>query len=219
MTTDEGTIKYDGDWTPGPAPDTEATRLLEQWRRPLYQAGLIGHYKELGIGFGNLSVRTRAPGQFIISGTQTGHIATSCGEHYALVTDYDIAGNRVSSTGPVQASSESLTHAAIYELDDALDAVVHIHNHALWQELRDQLPTTAADVRYGTPAMAQEFLRLYRDTELSSLGIAVMAGHEDGLVSIGRSLQEAAERILSLNFLDSDRTQKKAKSSTGFDPG
>jgi hypothetical protein len=67
--------------------------------------------------------------------------------------------------------------------------------------------------------MAQEFLRLYRDTELSSLGIAVMAGHEDGLVSIGRSLQEAAERILSLDFLDSDRTQKKAKCSTGFDPG
>lgn len=198
MTLDEGTIKYDSDWTPGPAPDTEATRLLEEWRRPLYQAGLIGHYKELGIGFGNLSVRTPAPRQFIISGTQTGHIAKTCGDHYSLVTDYDIAGNRVSSSGPVRASSESLTHAAIYELDDALNAVVHVHNHWLWQELRDQLPTTAADVPYGTPEMAQEFLRLYRDTELSSRGIAVMAGHDDGLISIGRSVQEAADRILSL---------------------
>ena len=47
--------------------------------------------------------------EFVISGTQTGSVAQTGGQHYARVTDYDIDANRVSSTGPVEASSESLT--------------------------------------------------------------------------------------------------------------
>jgi hypothetical protein len=47
--------------------------------------------------------------------------------------------------------------------------------------------------------MAREFGRLYRDTDFRTGGIAVMAGHEAGLVSAGRSLEEATERILSIN--------------------
>jgi hypothetical protein len=46
--------------------------------------------------------------------------------------------------------------------------------------------------------MAREFSRLYSDTAFSAEGIAVMAGHEEGLVSIGRTLEEASNRILAL---------------------
>lgn len=198
MSIDEGYIKYDSDWTPGPVPAQELTSLLDTWRRPLFDAGLIGHYEDLGVGYGNLSVRFGLSDQFIISGTQTGHIADTDGQHYALVTHYDIDTNRVSSTGPVQASSESLTHAAIYELHEAINAVVHVHSRALWDSLKDQLPTTAADISYGTPAMAREFTRLYRDTSFRASGVAVMAGHDEGIVSIGRDLEEAATRILAL---------------------
>lgn len=198
MTIDEGYIKYDSDWTPGPAPDQELTSLLNSWRRPLFDAGLIGHYKDLGVGYGNLSVRLGSSEQFIISGTQTGHIADTDGQHYAHVTRYDINRNRVSSVGPAQASSESLTHAAIYELSNAINAVVHVHSRALWDELRDQLPTTAAEVSYGTPEMAREFTRLYGDTSFRASGVAVMAGHDEGIISIGRDLEEAATRILAL---------------------
>ena len=198
MTIDEGYIKYDSDWTPGPVPAQELTSLLDTWRRPLFDAGLIGHYEDLGVGFGNLSVRFGLSEQFIISGTQTGHIADTDGQHYALVTHYDIDRNRVSSTGSVQASSESLTHAAIYELNESIHAVVHVHSRALWESLKDQLPTTAADVSYGTPEMAREFTRLYRDTSFRASGVAVMAGHDEGMVSIGCDLEEAAMRILAL---------------------
>jgi ribulose-5-phosphate 4-epimerase/fuculose-1-phosphate aldolase len=198
LTIDEGYIKYDSDWTPGPAPTRECTSLLNKWRRPLFDAGLIGHYEDLGVGYGNLSVRLGLSEQFIISGTQTGHIADTGGQHYALVSRYDIDENRVSSTGPVQASSESLTHAAIYELSDAINAVVHVHSRNLWDSLKDQLPTTAADVSYGTPEMAREFIRLYRDTSFSASGVAIMAGHDEGIISIGRDLEEAATRILAL---------------------
>lgn len=194
MTIDEGYIKYVSDWTPGPAPDAAAAQLLERWRRPLYDAGLIGHYDDLGVGFGNISVR-HGDG-FIISATQTGHLARTDPGHYALVTGYDIERNTVSSTGPLQASSEALTHAAIYELDDRIGAVVHVHSEALWRELMNTVPTTSPEISYGTPEMAREFGRLYADTEFVTQGVAVMAGHDEGIVTIGASLGEASRRIL-----------------------
>lgn len=198
MTIDEGYIKYDSHWTEGPAPDATLAAEVERWRAPLFQAGLIGHYAKLGIGYGNLSVRTRTPGQFIITGTQTGHLPETAPEHYALVTETDIPGNAVWSTGPVRASSEAMTHAALYALSDAIKAVVHVHDAGLWERYRDVLPTTAADIAYGTPAMAGEFSRLWSLGRFRNDGLAIMAGHEEGIVSIGRSLEEAASRVLAL---------------------
>ncbi len=201
---DEGYIKFESRWQEtGPLQYVEI-ELLNRWRRPLYDAGLIGHYEKEGVGFGNLSVRLSPNGQFIISATQTGHIAEPGAEHYALVEDFDIEKNSVSSRGAHEASSESLTHAAIYSLDTQIGAVVHVHSEALWAKLIDSVPTAAADVAYGTPAMAREFVRLWNDTDFPETGIAVMAGHEAGLVSIGRDLQEAAERILAIHAKFSD---------------
>lgn len=198
MMLDEGYIKYRSHWIDGPAPDRCVTSQLERWRRPLYAAGLIGHYKDLGVGFGNISIRVPGGTQFIISGTQTGHLADTIAKHYTLVTDYDIDGNRVTCRGPIQASSESLTHAAIYELSHDFWAVVHVHCAKLWNEQRDLLPTTRPNVPYGTPEMAREFARLYRDTDFRLRGVAIMAGHEEGIVSVGASIEEAATRILEL---------------------
>ena len=194
---DEGCVKYTSDWTPGPPPHATVTTLLDWWRRPLFDAGLIGHY--LGIGFGNISVRFGKRGQFVISGTQTGHVARTGDEHYALVTDCDITANRVACTGPVQASSEAMTHAALYRLSPRINAVVHVHSAPLWRQLAERLPATREDIPYGTPEMANELARLYRDTGFSGSGIAVMAGHEEGLISIGATLEEAATRILRLD--------------------
>ena len=202
MSIDEGYIKFDSDWTAGSAADPELTALLDRWRRPLFDAGVIGHYDEIGVGYGNLSVRVGNGREFVISGTQTGRVARTTGQHYALITDYDIAANRVSSTGPVEASSESLTHAAIYELDPAINAVVHVHSAALWRAGLGRLPTTADDVSYGTPEMAREFERLYHDTDVAAGGVAVMAGHEEGIIAFGASLGEAANRILALAAAD-----------------
>lgn len=198
MTLDEGYIKYRSDWTPGAPPDPQLAREIDTWRRRLFEAALIGHYESEGIGYGNISVRAARPREFLISGTQTGHLARTDENHYALVTDYDIEANSLSCRGPVRASSEALTHAVIYELDNDIGAVVHVHSQSLWRNFVDDLPTTAADVAYGTPEMAREFRRLYDQTSFANVGIAVMAGHEEGLVSIGRSLRQAASRVLRL---------------------
>lgn len=196
---DEGYIKFESDWLRTEPLDNVEIEALNRWRRPLYDAGLIGHYKEHGIGFGNLSVRAGKDGQFIISGSQTGHLPELGEQHYALVEEYDIEQNRVSSIGATEASSESLTHAAIYELDPEIGAIVHVHSKELWAALKGAAATTDAQVSFGTPEMAREFHRLWRESDFRETGIAVMAGHDGGLVSTGSDLQEAAERILAID--------------------
>jgi len=199
VSIDEGYIKYEARFTEGPPPDAERVAELERWRQPLHAAGLIGHYEDLGVGYGNISVRAAHAGAFVISGTQTGHIAETSALHYALVERVDIDANRVWSSGPIQASSEALTHAALYALSETVAAVVHVHSATLWQAFRGVLPTTGSEVAYGTPQMAHEFERLWSEGRFREEGLAVMAGHEEGIVSIGESLEEAAKRVLALS--------------------
>ena len=198
MSYDEGYIKYDIEWTPGPAAFAAAARALDTWRRPLFEAGLIGVYEDLDIGYGNISMRCGEPGQFLISGTQTGRLATTDESHYSLVTQVDIDANAVSCVGPVKASSEAMTHAAIYALDDAIGAIVHVHSRQLWKRYLDELPTTDAAIAYGTPEMAREFSRLFAQTDFRRTGVAVMAGHDEGLISFGPAIEDAARRMLAL---------------------
>lgn len=194
---DEGYIKFDCDWTEdADIPGGEIADLID-WRNRLYAAGLIGYYADSEIGFGNISRREPGANEFVISATQTGDIAPATGRHFTRVVDVDIAGNRVVCRGPLRASSESLTHAAIYALDPDFLAVVHVHSSVLWQSLSGAIPTTDAGVAYGTPEMAHEFRRLYRDDGLRETRMAVMAGHEEGLISVGGSVGEAAERLLA----------------------
>lgn len=199
MTIDEGYVKYHSFWTNAPAPDPASAEELETWRRPLFEAGLIGEYEDLGIGYGNLSIRCGTPGQFLISGTQTGHVPRTDRSHYALVTSWSTHTNRVCCVGPVQASSEAMTHAALYELDSKIGAIVHVHSQPLWHRFLNVLPTTAPDVPYGTPQMANEIRRLYLHTDFRHEALAVMAGHDEGIISFGATLEEAASRVLELN--------------------
>jgi len=197
---DEGYTKYICDWQRAPALPAAVIHNLNKWRNRLYDAGLVGCDEEHGVGFGNLSIRVDGCDKFIISGTQTGGIPRTDETHYCLVTACDIGKNHVTCEGPVQASSEALTHAALYELDAEICAIAHVHSRKLWQKLIHQVPTTAESVSYGTPEMAREFLRLYRETNLPNIGISVMAGHEEGIVSFGRTMEQAAQRILKFTL-------------------
>jgi ribulose-5-phosphate 4-epimerase/fuculose-1-phosphate aldolase len=93
-------------------------------------------------------------------------------------------------------SSECMTHAMFYQADPAVGAVIHVHHLEFWKRLLGRVPTTARDVEYGTPGMANEILRLYRETDLPCRKLAAMAGHEEGIIAIGRDLDEASKILL-----------------------
>ena len=192
---DEGVIKFNCQWTKSPPLDEAWIRDLNAWRDKLYRLGLIG-LNEDGIGYGNISIRFRK-NQFIISGSGTGKFKKLTEEHYALVTGYDVEKNAISSTGSIIASSESLTHAMIYEHASDVHAVMHVHHFKIWKKLLIALPTTAENIEYGTPEMAKEITRLFDEQKLSQHKIFAMAGHYEGIVSFGKNLAQAAELLLN----------------------
>ena len=106
---------------------------------------------------------------------------------------YDFASNWLRYEGAAIPSSESLTHAAIYESDSSTSAVIHCHDSVLWRALLDCVPTSSKTVPYGTPEMAYEIMRLFKGTDVRSRKILVMAGHEGGIVTFGKNFEEACD--------------------------
>ncbi len=190
MTIDEGYIKFHCDLTPGTGPARSDVAELIEWRNHLYRVGLIGAYPD-GIGFGNISMRCGDGDRFHISGTQTGNIAELDERHFTLVTRFDFPSNSLACTGELKASSESLTHASVYVNDRSIGAVIHVHHLPAWSALLGRLPTTLESVPYGTPEMAGEVSRLFRESDVSERRIFVMGGHREGIIAFGADLDEA----------------------------
>jgi L-ribulose-5-phosphate 4-epimerase len=192
---DEGYIKYQCHWSQIDAIAESDIGDLNLWRKQLYQLGLIGEYDN-GIGFGNLSIRLPQSNQLIISGTQTGGMPDLTGQHYTKVIDYDWQQNYVTCQGLIKASSETLTHAAIYHALAEINAVVHVHHQLLWSKLLGRVPTTNPDCAYGTPEMAEEIIRLCQQPVTQQAKIIAMSGHESGILTFGADLKQASETLL-----------------------
>jgi len=163
---------------------------LNAYRRQLRDLRLIG-VDPNGVGFGNLSVRDGATKNFYITGSATAGIADLTLADCAKVVAYDFERNWLGYEGSTTPSSESLTHAAIYKSDTKAGAVIHCHDSALWTAILNQAPTSSKAVAYGTPEMAYEITRLFKVGDLQSKKILIMAGHEGGIVTFGRDLDEA----------------------------
>ena len=192
---DEGYVKYQCHWQNKPTVTWTEIAELNQLRDKLYQLNLIGQYDN-GIGFGNVSIRDVRPEHFIISGTKTGAIPHLTEKHYTKVTQFDWEKNFVTCIGSIQASSEALTHAALYVANPAIQAVIHVHHLSLWQALMNNVPTTNLNCAYGTPEMAREIMRLCQEDETRQLKIIVMSGHEEGIITFGSNLTEAGNTLL-----------------------
>ena len=195
---DEGYIKYQCYWQQEASVAQGEIEELNHWRSKLYQLGLIGQYAN-GIGFGNLSRRLNLDKQFLVTGTQTGAIAELAPRHYTKVVDFDYRQNYVRCVGEIKASSESLTHGALYAANPDIKAVIHVHSLSLWQKLLNQVPTTHPECAYGTPEMAAEIIRLSQETKESEQPqqIIVMSGHEEGIITYGQDLDEAGDILLN----------------------
>ena len=191
---DEGYIKFNCNWILSNDIPLDKVAELSMWREIMYDKGWIGLYPD-GIGFGNISMRCDEK-TFLISGTATGGLPTLTKSHYSLVTNYNLSTNTVTCMGPVKASSESLTHALIYECSAATNAVIHIHSLDLWNRLLHHAPTSSENISYGTPEMANEIKRLFAETALREEKIIVMGGHQEGIISFGKDLEEAGSNLI-----------------------
>jgi len=199
----EGVIKFDVRFESAPPPPADWLRDLLTWRAALWRRGLIGvdPVRYGGVGFGNVSRRlpTEAGRGFVVSASQSAEHEVATPDAFVIVTDWDVAANRIMARGRARPSSESLTHAMVYDLHEAIQYVFHVHAPTVWrlaEELR--LPVTARSVDYGTPAMAMEVARLYSGDKKPAHGVFAMGGHEDGIVSFAADAQTAGGALLDL---------------------
>lgn len=201
MTEREGVIKYQLTFTLTEPLAFERFPALNYWRCYLYRLGLIGQdpARYDGLGYGNISCRLQ-PGRndFLISATQTGHMPVLCRDHYAHVTDFDLARNWLQAEGLHPPSSEALTHASIYAGRADVGCVMHVHSPHIWRRAQAlRLPHTAAEIPYGTPEMAQAVQALARD-RVEAQGVIAMLGHQDGLLVYGADEEEAGAMLAVL---------------------
>jgi L-ribulose-5-phosphate 4-epimerase len=157
---------------------------LSAWRTVLKDLGLLGQIpgRYDGYGFGNISQRCSSG--FVISGTQTGELDAVTLDDYAVCETWDLQRNAVDAKGAVKPSSESLSHASIYDVHESVTCALHAHSPDIWRNSVELgISVTDESVAYGTPEMAKEVRRLI--TDMGSPGIFSMGGHEDGVLPSG----------------------------------
>lgn len=194
----EGYIKFNCIWQKEDVQLEEVVfSQLESARSMLYSLGLIGMYPD-GIGYGNISIRSLGSDSFFISGSATGGFSSLKQSDYAQVTTFQIRENTIFCTGQTKASSESLTHAAVYQSLPEVGAVVHVHCLWLWEKLLNDFPTTSSSIEYGTPEMAVAVGKLASEINRRGAKIIVMGGHREGILSFGSTLAEATAEIINI---------------------
>jgi hypothetical protein len=206
---DEGVIKFQANHE---ARSLEPRRYgalcckLVAWREIMAMTQLVGQdpARYGGAGYGNVSGRVGPPSSprgarsMLITGTQTGGLDRIGIDQFCVVDRYDYRRNRVDSFGPIQPSSETMTHGSIYDLSPQIRFVLHAHSPIIWRRAADlRIPTTDPSVPYGTPEMALAVQDLWRSTALSEVRILAMGGHEDGIIVFGPSCEAAGQVLLA----------------------
>ena len=193
---DEGVVKYKSNHKLGSHPINPNLTELDHTRTRLFDLGLIGVYKN-GIGYGNVSIRHDEG--CIISGTATGSSRQLGLNGYCYIRSFNLEQNFVDSEGPINPSSEALTHCSAYVASSEVNCVLHVHSEKLWNSLLNgNFNFIPKNISYGTPQMAKNLADIVYESKSSS-GILAMAGHIEGVLSYGDSIESAYLEIL--NFL------------------
>ena len=191
------TVKFSCEQVPAKIASFAGFRELNHCRRELVRLGMVG-VDANGVGFGNLSVRDGTTSRFYITGSGTGGIANLTPADLSRVMAFDFGRNWLRCEGARIASSESLTHAAVYQSDRNACAVIHCHHLKLWEALlhNHEVPATPRGIAYGTPELACAVQRLFQTTGVKDRKIFVMRAHEAGLIIFGKTMAEALAVLL-----------------------
>jgi S-methyl-5-thioribose-1-phosphate isomerase len=193
----DGYVKYTTIHTRTPAIKAPHWAELNNARTQLFRLGLLGVNSQ-GIGFGNVSIRFKGE-EFLISGTATGASPELTPAEYCLVNSFDLAQNRIVSTGPVQASSEAMTHGAVYRSCSGANCVIHIHSGVIFKGMiRDGYLATDKNAAYGTPEIALALAKCVKELGTDE-GVVYMAGHDEGIIVWGPTVERALKIIKTIN--------------------
>lgn len=197
----EGTIQFAYDLASDPSPKLDADTFAElaAWRSILYQLGLLGQSQDLyeGYAYGNLSLRTSTSEDFVITASQTSGEAHLHPEHLVHVTHCNLSRFWIEARGTEPPSSESVTHAMIYQADQRMRCVFHVHSQTIWQSRSVlKLPQTGVDVPYGSMAMVEAVDELMQTQQSRPLVFAT-AGHEDGVFACGHTPRECGNLLVA----------------------
>ncbi len=175
----ESYIKFDCKQVSDNLPAEHEISGLNKLRQYLYAMGFIGALPD-GDGFGNVSKKSSV-GKVVVSCSKTGSIRDLSREHFACIEGYDISKNFVKYSGKLPASSEAMTHLAIYGANEKVNVVAHIHNERIWNLLISAGLKTNGNADYGTVEIAMEAYNYVLESKLSN-GIFALAGHKDGII-------------------------------------
>jgi ribulose-5-phosphate 4-epimerase/fuculose-1-phosphate aldolase len=87
-----------------------------------------------------------------------------------------------------------MTHYAAYKGNNKVKGIIHIHHAKLWHKYINTLPTTNFKTEYGTEEIANEVEAF----SIKGHKIIIMAGHKDGILILGESLEDAGMAYLEL---------------------
>lgn len=175
--------------------NNEVLEAINHCRTKLHDLRLIG-VNEKSEGFGNISVR-HFGNEFIITASQTGKYRVLQPRQFVVVKKCIFENNEVSAAGETLPSSESLSHGAVYESDQRINAVIHVHCLDLWQHLMDgKFVSTPPSAEYGTKDLADAILTLFKETKVYEQKVFAMGGHKEGIIAFGEDILDAEKALL-----------------------
>ncbi len=191
----DGVIKYNFTKEHSKEPSHSAYIHIEEARARLFALKLIG--SKDNVGYGNISQRVDGP-SFIITATQTGHLLHLTGTHYTVVNSCHEESFSLSYSGIAKPSSESFTHHTLYSLNSSINAVIHVHNSALWQYMLNRNYLSTPDIEYGSIEMMEATKALYLNQNPLNNPLFAMHGHKDGIICFGTDIKSAEHTLLQL---------------------
>lgn len=181
--------------------DQATLDTLRSWREVLRRLQLLGQdpARYGGLGFGNVSARDPSrPDEFVITASQTAGAPQLSERQLVRITHSNVERFWVDAQGYQPPSSESLTHAMIYRADAKIGWVFHVHSPEIWQRAEAlALPTTGADVRYGSAAMATAVAALLA-AHSDRRAVFATLGHDDGVFACGASAEAAGSALVDV---------------------
>ena len=205
----EGVVQFGYALDPGPGAPLHADLLA--WREMLMRLDMIGQdpMRYDGFSFGNLSARlaptasgskaasSAQEGLFIVSASQAAHRDHDDPATWTTVDAFSLERFWVDARGELPPSSETMTHAMIYSAEPNAQFVFHAHSPEIWNNFAQlQLPSTPADVPYGSQAMSQAVIDVLA-ANMSRPLVFVTQGHTDGVFALGPSARDTGGLLAS----------------------